>query len=112
MNLYFEEEPSHVLSVSGVDADLEEGDDFVIKARDNIIKFQHIDGKAFQVDQVASVQIINTRIETEDEIDRKLAICVAVAASNIRTFELDSFEVDADAEHNRKTKFDPIPHYF
>ena len=95
MNLYFDEEPSHILSLSSFSdyEDSAQADNYIVKAQDNIIKFQHIDGKAFHVDGVASVRIINTRIETEDDIDRKLAICEAVAATNIRTLELDRVQV-------------------
>ena len=122
MVLYSDEDPSHVLSLSGLDGYYEDGcyehsdSDFVVDTRQNIIKFQHIEGKAFQVNQVPSVLIAQARILTEDGIDRKLAICEAVSGSSLNTLEVDRIEVigfrvgvsvlDTQDVNIRKSSFD------
>ena len=94
MVLYSDEEPSHVLSLCDSGDKGHEGN-LDIEAHKNLIKFHHIDGKAFQIDRVPGpgVKISKTRIVTDDSIDRKLAICEAVSVSNIKTLVLEQVEV-------------------
>ena len=60
-----------------------------VKSINNLINFKHIDGKGFHLKNIENVEIRRTLIITDEDIDRKLAICEAVTSENLEILSLE-----------------------
>ena len=61
-----------------------------VRSNNNYINFKHIDGKGFRLKNIKSVDLTRTLIVTEEDIDRKLAICEAVTSESVDNLSLEN----------------------
>ena len=86
--LYSEDDPSHVLSLTCQDSSTSS-----VSITNNYINFQHIDGKAVYLNNIARATVSRCVILTDDKIDRKLSICEAINSNDVDNLILDSVRV-------------------
>ena len=59
-------------------------------SNNNYINFKHIDGKGFDLRTIRDVELKRTLIVTDEDIDRKLAICEAVKSQQVDSLSLEN----------------------
>ena len=61
-----------------------------VVSNNNYLNFKHIDGKGFDVQNIRDVDLRRTVIVTDENIDRKLAICEAVKSQQVDVLSLEN----------------------
>ena len=61
-----------------------------VVSNNNYLNFKHIDGKGFDVQNIRDVDLSRTLLVTDEDIDRKLAICEAAKTQQVDVLSLEN----------------------